>query len=148
MLLLYIASILHTNENILFRIENILIGNHPPGMDSPWKSVSCLKIMKARFAGCLRLICIAVAGLVAPLSRFLEGAPYKFLNEWMNELQRPDIYCKEITRARECHLEHRSMWVVHTYERRKTAINWHPGPKEWPYSVGILYSHSKHLFIP
>ena len=53
----------------------------PPGMDSSWKSVSCLKIMKVRFAGCLRLICIAVAGLGAPLSRFLEGAPYKFLNE-------------------------------------------------------------------
>src|SRR6218665_4004457 len=53
----------------------------PPGMDSPWKSVSCLKIMKVRFAGCLRLICIAVAGLGAPLSRFLEGAPYKFLHE-------------------------------------------------------------------
>src|SRR6218665_2394339 len=50
-------------------------------MDSPWKSVSCLKIMKVRFAGCLRLlICIAVAGLGAPLSRFLEGAPYKFFN--------------------------------------------------------------------
>src|SRR6218665_158804 len=43
--------------------------------------VSCLKIMKVRFAGCLRLICIAVAGLGAPLSRFLEGTPYKFLNE-------------------------------------------------------------------
>src|SRR6218665_398209 len=42
----------------------------PPGMDYPWKSVSCLKIMKVRFAGCLRLICIAVAGLEAPLSRF------------------------------------------------------------------------------
>src|SRR6218665_3084839 len=53
----------------------------PPGMDSPWKSVSCLKIMKVRFAGCLRLICIAVDGLGAPLSRFLEGASYKFLNE-------------------------------------------------------------------
>ena len=53
----------------------------PPGMDPPWKSVSCLKIMKVRFAGCLRLICIAGAGLGAPLSRFLEGAPYKFLNE-------------------------------------------------------------------
>src|SRR6218665_3739755 len=56
----------------------------PPGMDSPWKSVSCLKIMKVRFAGCLRLIsviCIAVVGLGSPLSRFLEGAPYKFLNE-------------------------------------------------------------------
>src|SRR6218665_870975 len=39
------------------------------------------KIMKVRFAGCLRLICIAVAGLGATLSRFLEGAPYKFLNE-------------------------------------------------------------------
>ena len=37
--------------------------------------------MKVRFAGCLRLICIAVAGLGAPLSRFLEGAPYKFLND-------------------------------------------------------------------
>src|SRR6218665_569873 len=53
----------------------------PPGVDSPWKSVSCLKIIKVRFAGCLRLICIAVVGLGAPLSRFLEGAPYKFLNE-------------------------------------------------------------------
>src|SRR6218665_2337 len=53
----------------------------PPGMDSPWKSVSCPKIMKVRFAGCLRLICIAVTGLGAPLSRFLEVAPYKFLNE-------------------------------------------------------------------
>src|SRR6218665_2453862 len=53
----------------------------PPGMDSPRKSVSCLKIMKVRFAGCLRLICIAMAGLGAPLNRFLEGAPYKFLNE-------------------------------------------------------------------
>src|SRR6218665_1400513 len=53
----------------------------PPGMDSPWKSISCLKIMKVRFAGCLRLICTAVAGLGVPLSRFLEGAPYKFLNE-------------------------------------------------------------------
>ena len=40
-----------------------------------------MKIMKVRFAGCLRLICIAVAGLGAPLSRFLEGATYKFLNE-------------------------------------------------------------------
>src|SRR6218665_1793725 len=39
------------------------------------------KKMKVRFAGCLRLICIAVAGLWAPLSRFLEGAPYTFLNE-------------------------------------------------------------------
>src|SRR6218665_147430 len=47
----------------------------------PWKSVSCLKLMKVRFAGCLRLICIAVVGLGAPLRRFLEGAPYKFLNE-------------------------------------------------------------------
>ena len=45
----------------------------PPGMNSPWKSISCLKIMKVRFAGCLRLICIAVVGLGAPLSRFLEG---------------------------------------------------------------------------
>src|SRR6218665_3287460 len=45
------------------------------------KSVSCLKIMKVRVAGCLRLICIAVVGLGAPQSRFLEGAPYKFLNE-------------------------------------------------------------------
>src|SRR6218665_690037 len=52
-----------------------------PGMDSPWKSASCLKIMILRFAGCLRLICIAVVGLGAPLSRFLEGAPHKFLNE-------------------------------------------------------------------
>ena len=29
----------------------------------------------------LRLICIVVAGLGALLSRFLEGAPYKFMNE-------------------------------------------------------------------
>src|SRR6218665_1602634 len=48
---------------------------------SPWKSVSCLKTTKVGFAGCLRLICIAVVGLGAPLSRFLEGAPYKFLKE-------------------------------------------------------------------
>src|SRR6218665_1773070 len=53
----------------------------PPGMDSPWKSISCLKIMKACFAGCLRLICIDVVGLGATLSRFLQGPPYKFLNE-------------------------------------------------------------------
>src|SRR6218665_1043196 len=53
----------------------------PPGMDSPWKSVSCLKIMKVRFAGCLRLICMA--GLGAPQSRFLEWAPYKFLNVYI-----------------------------------------------------------------
>src|SRR6218665_1262608 len=38
-------------------------------------------LMKVRFAGCLRLIYIAVAGLRAPLSRFLEGAPHKFSNE-------------------------------------------------------------------
>ena len=31
----------------------------PPGMDSPWKSVSCLKITKVRFTGCLRLICVS-----------------------------------------------------------------------------------------
>ena len=36
-------------------------------------------------SGCLRLICITVAGLGAPLSGFLEGAPYKFLNELMVE---------------------------------------------------------------
>src|SRR6218665_890172 len=54
----------------------------PHGMDSPWKSASCLKIMKVHLAGSLRLICTAVAGLGAPLSRFLEGAPYKFLNEY------------------------------------------------------------------
>ena len=34
--------------------------------------------MKVRFAGYSRLICIAVVGLGAPLSRFLEGVPYKF----------------------------------------------------------------------
>ena len=45
-----------------------------PGMDSPWKSASCLKIMKVCFAGYLRLICIVVVGLGAPLSIFLEGA--------------------------------------------------------------------------
>jgi len=45
----------------------------PPGMDSPWKSISCLKITKVRFAGCLRLICMVVVGL----GRFLEGATYK-----------------------------------------------------------------------
>src|SRR6218665_3259435 len=59
------------------------IVGHSTGMNSPSKSVSCLKIMKVRFAGCLRLICIAVVGLGTPLSmsRFLEGAPHKFLNE-------------------------------------------------------------------
>ena len=62
-------------------VTHFLLLAPPPGKDSPWKSVSCLKIMKVRFAGCLSLICIAVAGLGAPLSRFLEGAPYKFLNE-------------------------------------------------------------------
>src|SRR6218665_2734301 len=41
----------------------------PPGMDSPWKSAFCLKVMKVRYAGCLRLICFAVVGLEAPLSR-------------------------------------------------------------------------------
>jgi len=41
----------------------------PLGMDSPWKSASCLKIiLKLRFTGCLRLICIAVVGLGSPLS--------------------------------------------------------------------------------
>ena len=40
---------------------------------------------ESAFCRLLRLICIAVVGLGAPLSRFLEGAPYKFLNEWMNE---------------------------------------------------------------
>jgi len=58
----------------------------PPGMDSPWKSASCLEITKVCFPCCLRLICIAVAGLGAPLSRFLEGVPYKFLNERMNKI--------------------------------------------------------------
>ena len=47
----------------------------PLGMDSPWKSISCLQIMKVLFAGCLTLIGIVVAGLGAPLSRFLEGTP-------------------------------------------------------------------------
>src|SRR6218665_3109920 len=42
----------------------------PPGMDSPWKSASCLKIMKVHSAGCLSLICIVVAGLGAPLTSF------------------------------------------------------------------------------
>src|SRR6218665_439997 len=37
----------------------------PPGLDTPLKSVSCLKIMKVHFAGCLRLICTAVVGLRA-----------------------------------------------------------------------------------
>ena len=58
------------------------------GMDSPWKFTSCLRIMKVCSTGCLRLICITVAGLVAPLNRFVEGALYKFLNEWMNEFHR------------------------------------------------------------
>ena len=40
----------------------------PPGMDCLWKITSCLKIMKLRSAGCLRLICIVVAGLGVPLS--------------------------------------------------------------------------------
>ena len=41
--------------------------------------------MQIHFRSCLRLIVIAVTGLGAPLSRSLEGALYKFLNEWMNE---------------------------------------------------------------
>jgi len=40
--------------------------------------------MKVCSIGCLRLIFIAVAGLAAPLRRFLEGAPYNFF-EGMNE---------------------------------------------------------------
>jgi len=52
-----------------------------PGMDSLWKSTPCQKILKVHSAGCLRLICIVVAGLESPLSRFLEGEPYKLLNE-------------------------------------------------------------------
>ena len=39
--------------------------------------------MKVRFAGCLKLICIVVVGLGAPLSRLLEAPPYIFLNELM-----------------------------------------------------------------
>ena len=84
----------------------------PPGMDSPWKFVSCLKILKVCFAGCLRLICItvaglAVAGLGAPLSRFLEGTPYKFLNEWMNYLVNmpcniPSIAIQSAVRSDDC----------------------------------------------
>src|SRR6218665_3181606 len=39
----------------------------PLGMDSPWKSASCLEIiLNLRFGGCLRLICIAVVGLGSP----------------------------------------------------------------------------------
>jgi len=46
--------------------------------------MSALWMMKVCSTGCLGLICIAVAGLGAPLNRFLDGAPYKFC-EWMNE---------------------------------------------------------------
>src|SRR6218665_1150367 len=53
----------------------------PPGMGSPWRSTLCRRIMKLHSASYLRLICFAVAGLGAPLSRFLKGATYKFLNE-------------------------------------------------------------------
>src|SRR6218665_357241 len=42
----------------------------PSGMDTLWKSASCLKIMKVRFACCLRLSCIVVVWLMAPLRRF------------------------------------------------------------------------------
>src|SRR6218665_2611819 len=70
-----------TRQRRAFSIFPLLVPPPGMGMDSPWKYVSCLKIMKVHFAGCLRLICIAVVGLGAPLSRFLEGAPYKFLNE-------------------------------------------------------------------
>ena len=59
----------------------------PPGMGFPWRSVSCLRIMKMHSASYLGLICFTMAGLEAPRSRFLEGVPYKFLNEWMNELE-------------------------------------------------------------
>ena len=44
------------------------------GMDSPWKSAYCLKIWK----------CARLGAVWAPLSRFMEGAPYKFSNELMN----------------------------------------------------------------
>ena len=35
----------------------------PPGMDTPWRSASCLGIVKTRSASYLRLIYSAVAGL-------------------------------------------------------------------------------------
>ena len=54
----------------------------PPGMDSPWTYASCLKIMKVRFAGCLRLICKAVVGLGRLWVDFLKG---RLINSWMNE---------------------------------------------------------------
>src|SRR6218665_1189815 len=65
----------------------------PPGMYSRWGYVCCLGIMQMHSRNCLRLICIAfavfviciwlicIAWLGVPLSRFLEGALHKFLNE-------------------------------------------------------------------
>ena len=47
----------------------------------PLEVGSRLRIMKVCSTDCLRLTCIAVAGLGASSSRFLEGALYRFLNE-------------------------------------------------------------------
>ena len=60
--------------------------DHPPGMDSLWKSASCLKIVKVRSAGCSRrLICIVVAGLGLLWVDFLKGRLIdSWINEWMN----------------------------------------------------------------
>ena len=58
MLLLQLGSVVHTP---------LLVP--PPGMH------------KVRSAGCLRLICITAASLGVSLSRFLESALYKCLNE-------------------------------------------------------------------
>jgi len=57
--------------------------------------------MKVRLAGCLKLICIAVVELWAPLSRFLEGAPYKLLNESINN---------RFQENRECIVEMKLRW--------------------------------------
>src|SRR6218665_785863 len=53
-------------------------GDRPPQS----KYAYCMSDLHDNYdSGFLRLICIAMVGLGAPLSRFLEGASYKFLNE-------------------------------------------------------------------
>lgn|SRR6218665_674192 len=54
----------------------------PPGIGSPWRSSSCLRIMKLSALYKLLKTNLCRRGWAgAPLSKFLEGMPYKFFNE-------------------------------------------------------------------
>ena len=103
----------------LMHVRNFIINDKitssldpQPAMGSPsWRSASCLRIMKMYSASYLRLICFTVAGLGAPLSRFIEGVPHKFLNEWMNQsiivysewkMMHMVIYCSKKQIYRRC----------------------------------------------